>query len=188
MLRFWSDSVRILHECCSDSAKILLGIWQDSAWASAEILLRFSKDSAEILPRFSEDCAGIPLGHPGRTLGEALGGFWEGSGRALGGLWESSGRALGSRGLQRCLGGSLSINWHHSAAVCKSSLFSSFYEMFLKHRSPGIVNYNSKRSPVESRDRRTNQGSFITTARTLLSLRLCLGNMEICESLSFTSL
>ena len=90
---------------------------------SAEILLRFSKDSAEILLRFSKDSAGIPLRHPGRTLGEALGGFREGSGRPLGGLWEGSGRALGSRGLQGCLGGSLSINWHHSAAVCKSFLF-----------------------------------------------------------------
>ena len=46
-------------------------------------------------------------------------GFWEGSGRALGELWEGSGRALGSRGLQGCLGGSLSNNWHHSAAVCE---------------------------------------------------------------------
>ena len=53
---------------------------------------------------------------------EALGGFREGSRRVLGGVWEGSGTALGSRGLQGCLRGSLSINGHHSAAVCKSSL------------------------------------------------------------------
>ena len=53
------------------------------------------------------------LGHPGRIVREALGGFQEGSG----GYWEGSGRARG--GL--CLGGSLSINWHHSAAVRKRS-------------------------------------------------------------------
>ena len=126
--------------------------------------------------RFSKDSAGIPLRHPGRTLGEALGGFREGSRRALGGLWGGSGRALGSRGLQRCLRGSLSINWHHSATVCKSFLFSSFYKVFLKHRSPRTVNYHSKRFPSKSRHRDGTKGALITTARTLLSSKLCLGN------------
>ena len=84
--------------------------------------------------------------------------------------------ALGSRGLQGCLRGSLSINWHHSAAVCKSFLFSAFYEMFLKHRSPSIVNYNSKRFPVGKPAASGTKGALITTARTLLSSKLCLGN------------
>ena len=52
-------------------------------------------------------------------------GLWEGSGRALGGLWDE----LWGQG---CLGWSVFIKWHHSAAVCKSSFFCSFHEAFLR--------------------------------------------------------
>ena len=75
----------------------------------------------------------------GRTLGETLGSLWGGCGRALGGLWDGLwglrdelwGRWRLWR-LQGCLGWSLFIKWHQSAAVCKSSLFCLFYELFLK--------------------------------------------------------
>ena len=60
-------------------------------------------------------------------------------------------------------------------SVSKNELLKDVTEV-VWHRSPSIANYNRERSPLESRDRRTNLGSFITTARTLLSLRLCSGN------------
>ena len=48
--------------------------------------------------------------------------------------------------------------------------------MFLKHWSPTTVSYNNKRLPVKTRGRGTNQGPSSTTAKTLLSSKLCLEN------------